>query len=57
MSQVTLAKSANICPAKVLKDVPNTMPENFVRPDLPSKCTWTVNKQVQKPSPHTKRPL
>lgn len=57
MSQVTIANGANICPMKVLKDVPNVMPANFVRPDLPSRCTWTLNKEDQTPSPHTKKPL
>lgn len=49
--------NAPMCPAKILKSLPNVMPTDFVRPDLPSRCTWTKVKGEQPPSPHTKRPL
>jgi hypothetical protein len=46
-----------LCPYKILKDLPNVMPSNFIRPDLPSKCTWMKNKSEQPTNPHTVRPL
>lgn len=49
--------NAPLCPFKILKDLPNVMPVDFVRPDLPSKCTWTKVKDEQAKSPHSKRQL
>lgn len=34
----------------------NKMPEDFIRPDLPSRCTWS-RKANDLENPHTKRPL
>lgn len=49
--------NAHLCPAKILKGLPNVMPADFVRPDQPSKCTWTREKTEQQTTPHTQRPL
>jgi hypothetical protein len=46
---------APLCPYKILKGLPNVMPADFVRPDQPSRCTWTKNKAEQKATPHSKR--
>lgn len=49
--------NAPLCPAKILSGLPNVMPSDFVRPDLPSKCTWIKAKGEQPKTPHTQRPL
>lgn len=49
--------NARPCPFKILRSLPNVMPTDFVRPDLPSRCTWNQNKAEQTSSPHTKRQL
>ncbi|CRK96786.1 CLUMA_CG009942, isoform A [Clunio marinus] len=46
-----------LCPSKILKNLPNVLPADFVRPDLPSKCIWSKVKGEQSVSPHTKRPF
>lgn len=53
----TNGTSARVCPIKMLKNLPVVMPENFVRPDQPSKCTWVKEKGEQPKNPHTKRQL
>lgn len=45
----------NLCPYKILKDLPKVLPVDFVLPNLPSKCTWTSDKNQQ--SPHAQRGL
>lgn len=49
--------SNNLCPYKILKDLPKVLPPDFILPNLPSKCTWTVDKTKQAESPHAKRGL
>jgi hypothetical protein len=38
-------------------DMPSSLQADFVYPDLPSKCTWVVEKDKQPETPHTIRPL
>lgn len=47
--------TAKLCPYKILKDLPKVLPTDFVLPNLPSRCTWTSEKDQQ--SPHPKRSL
>lgn len=47
-------KKPQLCPYKILKDLPAVLPDNFVRPDQPSKCTWTKAKDNQVNNPHSK---
>jgi hypothetical protein len=56
-NEIQVNGKPKICPYKILKDLPNVMPSDFIRPDLPSKCTWVNKKSEQSESPHTFRPL
>lgn len=53
-------KMTSKCPAhikyKAARECPSTLEADFVYPNLPSRCTWDRNKNIEM-SPHTKRPL
>lgn len=55
MSETKLNGTTKLCPYKILKDLPKVLPADFVLPNLPSRCTWTSEKNQQ--SPHPKRTL
>ncbi|KAG5683862.1 hypothetical protein PVAND_013124 [Polypedilum vanderplanki] len=48
-------KNGQLCPYKILKDLPKVLPSDFILPNLPSRCTWTSDKNKQAASPHPKR--
>lgn len=47
------------CPTHIryeaMENIPETLEPDFVFPDLPSKCTWSPNKDSV--TPHSIRPL
>lgn len=57
MSEVTTNGTANLCPYKILKDLPKVLPPDFILPNLPSKCTWTKDTASTAASPHAKRTM